>query len=838
MQTSNNTIKTFIKYLSIRAIIQGILYFIGWNIAVAETLQESIQIKVNNYNSILTIIYIILRPFLVIAGKALDNSFVYGSFFNLDAPLRTIWQIIRNFANFGLGFFVLREILKNIFDFGKWGDLKDFTGWVIKKAVIAGIGIQASWFVVAAMIDLSTIATYSIGWLPLSILGQTQNQCVAQLGDQKVLGVYSKIDLSNSNQSLTFNERFSYYYYTKNNGQTVYYSPCFTKNNYVVGRTLGWPQDPSFLLNTGQVFTQPNICVLGWNRVVKFSQEPAFDIDATANSYSDYTNALQIALSSGNIDFTWRQQNGQAFDIDSQTSYPDAGSNSPGIYNMRNLPDNNTIIPGTFKLKQIMERAEGNMGPLVTLYHSILNFVQFNSQTSSYDNRGMLIEAGIKTLFAFALVIPLIITGLVLIKRIWYLWLLIATSPLLVLRYAFKGTGEDILKLWYSLTDWIKLIFAPVFIVFAVSISLIFMSTLTNGFANKKGDNACVWYYKDVYQDGFDIDIIEWTNGEQLVSVLNDNYRIGFDLSDENRWGYAKDFISWIIINMFGIGITRTILFMAISATKVGEWYKERQSGIRKTIGSIPIVPLPTGKWVSMVGAGTAMNIANKAIDNTWAAIQRLTDTPAWFGWQSNNSQDNTNQNNTNNTNNNTNNVTNVTNKITSLDNTALNPSNTSSMTPQQITQAINDAYDAKRPELVAEISKNFKTNVPKALQQFQEHKKELTVENMKNITNGNDVLSKVLTPVINTNEYFTIQLGDGKTYTFTKDNTGKFTAKEATQDEINNTARTYEALMPDWSNTAASKKKIEDIIKKIKTNTKKTKEDDELAAALQEMIK
>jgi hypothetical protein len=34
---------------------------------------------------------------------------------------------------------------------------------IIKKTLIAGILIQMSWFLVAAVIDVSTILTYSIG---------------------------------------------------------------------------------------------------------------------------------------------------------------------------------------------------------------------------------------------------------------------------------------------------------------------------------------------------------------------------------------------------------------------------------------------------------------------------------------------------------------------------------------------------------------------------------------------------------------------------------------------------------------------------------------------------
>lgn len=66
---------------------------------------------------VLKIIYLLLWPFLALAGLALDNGMVYGSYFQLDSALFTFWNIVKNFANFALGFLFLRSILKYIFNF-------------------------------------------------------------------------------------------------------------------------------------------------------------------------------------------------------------------------------------------------------------------------------------------------------------------------------------------------------------------------------------------------------------------------------------------------------------------------------------------------------------------------------------------------------------------------------------------------------------------------------------------------------------------------------------------------------------------------------------------------
>jgi len=51
----------------------------------------------------------------------------------------------------------------------KYGDLS-LMKKTITNALIAGVLIQASWFIMAAAIDISSIATYGIGGLPVTII--------------------------------------------------------------------------------------------------------------------------------------------------------------------------------------------------------------------------------------------------------------------------------------------------------------------------------------------------------------------------------------------------------------------------------------------------------------------------------------------------------------------------------------------------------------------------------------------------------------------------------------------------------------------------------------------
>jgi len=111
--------------------------------------------------------------FAVLAWKMMSNDFVYGSVFNLDTYLWQIWNIMKNFANFTIGFMFLFYILKHLFD-------KDESfGQLVKKKIVsflvAGILVQSSWFILWALLDITTIATSAVGSFPAQIIQKNDN---------------------------------------------------------------------------------------------------------------------------------------------------------------------------------------------------------------------------------------------------------------------------------------------------------------------------------------------------------------------------------------------------------------------------------------------------------------------------------------------------------------------------------------------------------------------------------------------------------------------------------------------------------------------------------------
>jgi len=118
--------------------------------------------------SILSWIWIL---FAKIAGELLTNSWVYGSVIWLDALLWKYRNIMKNIANFWLWFYFVYVILKAVIgkeDITK--KIKDIILWIL----VAWIWIQASRFLTAVVIDVSTITLVAAGSFPSQVISQNK----------------------------------------------------------------------------------------------------------------------------------------------------------------------------------------------------------------------------------------------------------------------------------------------------------------------------------------------------------------------------------------------------------------------------------------------------------------------------------------------------------------------------------------------------------------------------------------------------------------------------------------------------------------------------------------
>ncbi|HOQ78650.1 MAG TPA: hypothetical protein PLW94_00270 [Candidatus Absconditabacterales bacterium] len=167
-----------------------VFLFISQTYASNETLDTTVE-YMKIIMDLLSRVWIILAN---LAGALMTNNILYGSFLHLDASLWALWNIMKNFANFALGFFVLFAIVRNIVSgpFGKdAGERKPIK--VIQKTLVAGVLIQASWFLMGAVVDVSTIMTSAIGAFPSQFIAGNSEFQGATLNATKLISKNNKI---------------------------------------------------------------------------------------------------------------------------------------------------------------------------------------------------------------------------------------------------------------------------------------------------------------------------------------------------------------------------------------------------------------------------------------------------------------------------------------------------------------------------------------------------------------------------------------------------------------------------------------------------------------------
>ena len=554
---------------------------------------------INILDIILKMVYVLLWPLLVLAWWSLDNTLVYGSFFHLDAPLWKFWNMMKNFANFTLWFLVLFAILKSIFSNSGAGSAKDGKTplGIIKQTLIAGVLIQASWFLTSALIDVSTVATYAVGGLPLNVIKNTD------VWNQKILSVNATLNLNKFTNLTQKGKSFEVSY-----GAGQYnLSSCAMSNNcdatasakYIVGRTT-----------TDN--TEPGYCVLFGNTVVPFNEvglKAAYLADGGSEAgYNLFVqNEGQCTLPA-----TLDERNNKWYIVDI-TSAKFAPAKATG----KTWLDTTAAT----SLSDVVNKSKWFVGVLVTMYSSLLNFSQI-SDTSITSLGAVSGEVIIKAAIAIALLIPLIALTVVLIIRVGFLWLVIAISPFLILSEVFK---IDAIKKWLDkaglgLTNIVSVIFAPVITVFALSISLVFLSTLIKSFTpDNLGTDSTMSSAL-----GTDIQQVPTDKADtQKVVVLK---LFGLEFQNFTRW-WSLDRFSWLIVNLVAVGLLRAVLFAAIRANKLGEQFaKPIQEFWQKALGSLPIVPLPG--W-ERVGVVSGANVASNAPKDWLSTINREQETKA-----------------------------------------------------------------------------------------------------------------------------------------------------------------------------------------------------------------
>ncbi len=541
-------------------------------------------------NTTLRIIYLVLWPLLVIAGLAIDNTLVYGKIFHLDAILWQIWDVMRNFANFTLIFVAFYHILKGIIE----SNTKNIQN-VVKNLLIAGVLIQASWFWMGAVIDLSTIAVHGLGSLPgISDMvsgGNTQDSVLSR-------PIVSPTIVSYDNNARSF----KWYRY----GNRAPIAECYTKkssnNFYIVWRKLfspsGFVSDqgitiPSYTWFAGGICSDgheiyrynptPENTLLDSSEFVaisgpmsKSSAYDAFitnDIFSWANIKNEHIeNGVAIAMYATNfsgMNFCGDTGDAQCGPI----AYTGAFYVGSGINWMT--------------LKKVLNNSTSYVWSFVTLYAQLLWFSDMHHLTTGNNTlTGNVINWIFKVIFALLLLIPLLSMAVVLILRVGVLWLAIIFMPFLIIKWVFFAKDEKMGWEWigktFSIWNLVSLIFSPVVMVFALAVSLVFMTAINQ--ITKTTIDASVM--------GVNV-----THPNESICVSKIDVLGLVEICDQWYFGVGKDLFSVILMNFFAIWVMWFLLFAAIKTNSLWEMVGGAIQGLsHKVLTTMPIIPTGKGK--------------------------------------------------------------------------------------------------------------------------------------------------------------------------------------------------------------------------------------------------
>ena len=469
----------------------------------------------------LKILYLILWPLLAVAAAAMDNSLVYGGAFYLTNALFKFRQIIRTFANYTIGLYFVGSILAAFF----WNKLENVFSWLIKNVAIAAIAVNLSRWVLAALIDLSTLATVTLGALPLHALG---NDTVFK-ENVYYMKTYNKLNINASTAQNADKFDFSLMYWCTEGewaqATTRHYLPCAINDKklvqqWSVGEPLSRLQYKEDFINVRKGETNVKTENIDDYYCV-------YDKQLISNEYGADISDCKVL---------------QQLLVDGKEEW----------------------ISQCATVDKILTKSVNMSWPLFTIFSSILNMSELWLTTNSWSLKEVWLNLLIKLVFWIALIIPLIALAVVMVIRVVYLWLIIVFSPLITIAVALQWGEwiswkiEGVLSNVLKPTQIISLIFLPVIAVFWLSISIIFLSLLKNLplIEQKVGPTETAIKAEDgCYNDA--ATALGMKRNETKEGVVYDMDITEVNFSEKLRWTGADigNMMSWLILNFFGIAL-------------------------------------------------------------------------------------------------------------------------------------------------------------------------------------------------------------------------------------------------------------------------------------------
>lgn len=253
--------------------------------------------------------------------------------------------------------------------------------------------------------------------------------------------------------------------------------------------------------------------------------------------------------------------------------------------------DASNIITWT-SFKEIQTNLWWMVGVLWTMYASIIN-IWASASYPSWSWVAMIWDVILKLFFLLALLIPLLTLAVILIVRGVLLWMFIVISPIIFLFTPIKSFTKLLWEKW-QLINVVSLIFLPVVVVFALSLSFVFLSHLK--FSNPKSN------WKTWLEHTFWIQFT-WHN-VQIPLDWDKNITISYKWDDSGSlFANMANTFAWIIENIFAIAFMWIIVFSAFKTSKLTSAIA---SSINKfsinMLKATPVIPFAWWQSISSLG--------------------------------------------------------------------------------------------------------------------------------------------------------------------------------------------------------------------------------------------
>jgi len=263
-------------------------------------------------------------------------------------------------------------------------------------------------------------------------------------------------------------------------------------------------------------------------------------------------------------------------------------------YNNNYYKFNNTteILSGsslTWKAKKIKTQTFADIrkknpwmtAVLWTLYASILDLGK-NVHSPSGSSAAMAWDLMFKTFFLIALIIPLLTFAIILIARVVVLWMFIIISPIVFLFTSIKWFGWKLLWEKWNLKSLCCMVFLPVPVVFALSLSFVFMNAIN--FTSLKAQ----FWIKAEWQT-----VVLQTDGNKQHDIRIKFKDTWSDSAWTNMFAFLPNTFLWIIKLVFAIWFMWILVFTALKSCKITWGIADSVSRFSVSLAkATPILPM------------------------------------------------------------------------------------------------------------------------------------------------------------------------------------------------------------------------------------------------------